>query len=62
MAKRIGLTGGGYKDWVMEELGIPSVTFEIGCDGTVLEYRELFSTFSRNCGVLWAVHQWVQGR
>ena len=62
VASSIGLTGGGYKDWVMEELGIPSVTFEIGCDGMVLEYRELFSTFSRNCGVLWAVHQWVQGR
>lgn len=62
VASSIGLTGGGYKDWVMEELGIPSVTFEIGCDGTVLEYRELFSTFSRNCGVLWAVHQWLQGR
>ena len=62
VASSIGLTGGGYKDWVMEELGIPSVTFEIGCDGTVLEYKELFSTFSRNCGVLWAVHQWLQGR
>ena len=62
VASSIGLTGGGYKDWVMEELGIPSVTFEIGCDGTVLEYKELFSTFSRNCGVLWALDQWLQGR
>lgn len=62
VASSIGMTGGGYKDWVMEELGIPSLTLEIGCDGAVLEYRELFSTFSRNYNVFWAVHQWLQGR
>lgn len=59
VASSIGLTGGGYKDWAMESLGIPSVTFEIGCDGTVLEYRELMATFSRNSRVLWAVRQWL---
>ena len=62
VSSSIGMTGGGYKDWVMEELGIPSLTLEIGCEGAVLEYRELFSTFSRNCGVFWAVAQWLQGR
>ena len=62
VASSIGLTGGGYKDWAMESLDIPSVTFEIGCDGEVLEHKELYSTFSRNCGVLWAVDQWLQGR
>lgn len=62
VASSLGMTGGGYKDWAMEELGIPSLTFEIGCEGAVLEYRELFSTFSRNCGVFWAISQWLQGR
>lgn len=62
VSSSIGMTGGGYKDWAMEKLGIPSLTLEIGCEGAVLEYRELFSTFSRNCGVLWAINQWLQGR
>ena len=62
VSSSIGMTGGGYKDWVMEELGIPSLTLEIGCEGAVLEYRELFSTFSRNCNVLWAVNNWLEGR
>lgn len=62
VASSIGMTGGGYKDWAMEELGIPSLTLEIGCEGGVLEYRELFSTFSRNCDVLWAIDRWLQGR
>lgn len=62
VASSIGMTGGGYKDWVMEELGIPSLTLEIGCNGAVLEYRELFSTFSRNYNILWAVNRWLEGR
>lgn len=62
VSSSIGMTGGGYKDWVMEALGIPSLTLEIGCEGAVLEYRELFSTFSRNCNVLWAVNRWLQGK
>ena len=62
VSSSIGMTGGGYKDWVMEELGIPSLTLEIGCEGAVLEYRELFSTFCRNCNVLWAVNNWLEGR
>lgn len=56
------LTGGGYKDWVMEELGIPSLTIEIGCGDAPLESRELFSIFSRNCGVFQAIARWLQGR
>lgn len=62
VSSSIGMTGGGYKDWVMEELGIPSLTLEIGCEGAVLEYRELFSTFSRNCGVFRALNNWLEGR
>ena len=62
VASSIGMTGGGYKDWAMQELDIPSLTIEIGCDGMVLEHRELYATFSRNCGIFWAIGQWLQGR
>ena len=51
--------GAGFKDWVMEDLGIPSVTVEIGCGDTPLEKRELYATFSRNAGVFETVIQWI---
>lgn len=51
--------GGGYKDWVMDELGIPSLTIEIGCEPTPLKENELPSTFFRNLPVLPAVAQWL---
>lgn len=57
-----GITGGGYKDWAMEELGIPSLTIEIGCDAAPLDSAELYSTFSRNCGVFHAIRRWLQER
>ena len=55
-----GVDGAGYKDWAMEELGIPSVTVEIGTAMAPLERRELYATFSRNAGVLEAIAQWVK--
>ena len=54
------LTGGGYKDWVMESLGIPSLTVEIGCDAAPLDEAELYATFARNCGVFHAIRRWLQ--
>lgn len=51
--------GGGYKDWVMDALGIPSLTIEIGCQPTPLEERELQSIFFRNLLVLPTVAQWL---
>ena len=54
-----GVDGAGYKDWVMDELGIPSVTVEIGCGAAPLEERELYATFARNAGVFEAVAKWV---
>ncbi len=54
-----GVAGAGYKDWVMEELGIPSVTVEIGAGAAPLEERELYTAFSRNANVLCVVAQWL---
>jgi g-D-glutamyl-meso-diaminopimelate peptidase len=55
-----GVNGGGYKDWVMEELGIPSITIEIGSGDSPLQYRELYNVFDRNYGILPAIAQWLQ--
>ncbi len=51
--------GGGYKDWAMEALGIPSLTIEIGCDDTPLAYKEIYNVLYRNLSVLRAVADWV---
>lgn len=55
-----GIDGAGYKDWVMEELGIPSVTVEIGTSMAPLAERELYATFARNMDVFSAVAQWLE--
>lgn len=55
-----GIDGAGYKDWVMEELGIPSVTVEIGASMAPLAERELYATFARNRDVFSAVAQWLE--
>lgn len=60
LASSVGVNGGGYKDWAMEELGIPSVTVEIGCSGALLDGREIYSTFSRNCGIFPTIKNWLQ--
>ena len=52
--------GAGYKDWAMEELGIPSLTIEVGCQDTPLAKRELYSVFIRNYRVMPTVARWVQ--
>lgn len=54
-----GVDGAGYKDWAMEELGIPSVTVEIGCGAAPLAERELYAIFARNAEVLEAIAQWA---
>ena len=53
-------SGAGYKDWVMDELGIPSLTIEIGVDGSPLAMREIYSIFVRNLQVLPAIAEWIQ--
>lgn len=55
-----GVVGAGYKDWVMDTLGIPSLTVEIGCEGATLAEREIYSVFVRNIRLLPAVARWLQ--
>ena len=50
--------GGGYRDWADRELGIPSLTLEVGCQEAPLPRRELFSIFARNRQVLPALALW----
>lgn len=52
--------GGGYKDWAMDSLGIPSLTIEIGSQNTPLQARELYSVFVRNVNVLPTIAMWLQ--
>ena len=55
-----GVDGAGYKDWVIAELEIPSLTIEVGCQEAALAEREIYSIFVRNYRVLSAVARWVQ--
>ena len=55
-----GIDGAGYKDWVMDELGIPSITVEIGAGETPLALREIYSIFVRNYCALPSIARWLQ--
>ena len=57
-----GTTGAGYKDWVMDALGIPSLTVEIGSTQTPLEHRDMFNTFARFEGLLPVISSWLSRR
>ena len=54
-----GVAAGGYKDWAIDELEIPSVTVEIGTTAAPLAYREIYNVFARNLGTLPAVAKWL---
>ena len=55
----LGLDGAGYKDWCIQELEIPSVTVEIGCQAVPLHQREIYSIFVRNKQAASQVIQWM---
>jgi len=54
------LDSGGYKDWAMDKLGIPSLTIEIGTTRPVNLNREVHSLFYRHYNVFAAAALWVQ--
>ena len=60
LASSNGVDRAGYKDWVIEELEIPSLTIEIGCEEAALAEREIYSIFVRNYRVLPAIARWLQ--
>jgi g-D-glutamyl-meso-diaminopimelate peptidase len=51
--------GAGYKDWAIEELGIPSLTLELGCLDAPIVRRELESVFARCYDLLPTIARWV---
>lgn len=50
----------GYKDWVIDALGIPSLTVEIGVGESPLQLREIYGIFARNLYVMSAIAQWLR--
>ncbi|MGI6069497.1 MAG: M14 family zinc carboxypeptidase [Blautia sp.] len=52
------LAAGGYKDWAMETLGIPSVTIEIGSGPSPLDPREFETVLNQNWPVPSALLEW----
>ncbi len=55
-----GINGGGYKDWAIDVMEIPSLTVEIGCAEAPLAQREIYSIFLRNYRILPAIARWLQ--
>ncbi len=51
---------GGYKDWAIDKLGIPSLTVEIASTSPVDPDREMISIFARNYNIFPAVALWLQ--
>lgn len=51
--------GAGYKDWAIEELEIPSLTVEIGCQDAPVGRRELEGIFARCYDLLPVIARWV---
>jgi len=54
-----GTSFGGYKDWAIEALGIPSLTLELGSRPTPLPEEEFSSLWLRNRQVLFCVAEWL---
>jgi g-D-glutamyl-meso-diaminopimelate peptidase len=54
------LDAGGYKDWAMEAMGIPSVTIEIGTRECPLPLDEFYTIWERNKNVYAVVAEWAK--
>jgi len=52
-------TGAGYKDWAMDELGIPSLTVEIGNFETPMQQDDTYNTFDRCKQLLPTIYTWL---
>ena len=51
---------GGYKDWAMDALEIPSLTIETGCADSPLPIEETYNIFFRNQQILPELAWWIQ--
>ncbi len=54
-----GTSFGGYKDWAIETMSIPSLTIEVGSRSCPLPLREFDMVWLRNRNVLVAAMKWV---
>lgn len=54
-----GTSGAGYKDWAMDELGIPSLTIEIGCFNSPLVNQDVYNTVMRCRELFPMINTWV---
>ena len=45
-------TGGGFKDWVIEELGVPAFTVEVGKGENPLDISQLSDIYSKTEGIM----------
>lgn len=52
--------GAGYKDWVEYELGIPSLTIELGYVHPVEPALEYYTIFATECNMMATVADWVR--
>ena len=52
--------GAGYKDWVIDELKLPSLTIELGWYHPVNAEREQYTLFASQCNVMAAVVDWFR--
>lgn len=53
-------SGGGFKDWAIECLRIPSLTVEIGTTSSPLDIREFPTIWERNRGVWETIARWAE--
>ena len=55
-----GLDAGGFKDWCIDTLQIPSLTIEMGCGAAPVQPREIYSVFARNLRLMPAIQNWLE--
>lgn len=55
-----GLDAGGFKDWCIDTLQIPSLTIEMGCGAAPVQAREIYSVFARNLRLMPAIQSWLE--
>lgn len=54
------LDAGGFKDWAIEKMGIPSITIEMGCEAAPLKFNELYSAYERNKNLFPTIAEWIK--
>ena len=56
------LDAGGFRDWMIEKKGVPSMTIEVGTRDCPLPVEEFYTIWLRNRNVLYATGEYVLNR